>query len=91
MKIFELQAARRQLSSLIEPAHAGEDIVLAKDGEPVARIVAYAGKSAQSAPRRPGELKGKFKLGPEFFAPLPADILAAFGEAVPKQRKRRSK
>lgn len=91
MRIFELQVAGRQLSSVIEQAHAGEDIVLAQGGEPVARIVAYAAKPARSAPRRPGALKGKSKAGPELFAPLPDDTLAAFGEAVPKQRKRRSK
>jgi prevent-host-death family protein len=84
VKTFDIREAKAQLPTLVERACAGEEIILTKAGEPVARIVAY---HAARLPRKPGALKGKFRVGKEFFAPLPEDILAAFGANAPKKPK----
>lgn len=54
---------------------AGEEIVIAKSGKPVARIVPFEQKPAR---RVPGSAKGKLWLAPDFDAPLPAAVLDAF-------------
>jgi prevent-host-death family protein len=66
---FNVHEAKTQLSQLLERAHAGEEIVIAKAGTPYARLVPLAAPR----PREPGLLKGK--LGKEFFEPLPDDEL----------------
>jgi prevent-host-death family protein len=88
MTTFDLGVAKAQLARLIDRAQAGEEIILAKGGEPVARIVPYV---QERAPRRPGALRGKIRLGPDFFAPLPRDVLAAFGAIAPRKRKPRTR
>jgi prevent-host-death family protein len=54
--------AKTRLSQLLDQATAGEDIVIARNGRPVARLV-----PVQRAPhgRRPGSLKGKIHLAPD--------------------------
>jgi len=74
MKVVNLYTAKTQLSSLVEEAAAGAEIVIAKAGVPRARLVAV--KSA--ARRRPGGSKGRIQIAPDFDAPLPPEILAAF-------------
>jgi prevent-host-death family protein len=73
MKIFTIHEAKTNLSRLIEKACRGEEIVIARGPEPVARLVPIAGKKGQ---RRLGILKGKLTVGPEFFEPLPDEELA---------------
>jgi len=75
METVNIHQAKTQLSKLVERAAAGEEIVIAKAGKPVARIVPLA---AVAAPRRPGLLKGKIRIGKDFDDPLPDDVLAAF-------------
>ncbi|MDO9072002.1 MAG: type II toxin-antitoxin system prevent-host-death family antitoxin [Rubrivivax sp.] len=59
--------AKTHLSHLLEQAHAGEEIILAKAGKPHARLMPLAPVPAQ---RRPGRLEGQ--TGPaRFFDPLP--------------------
>jgi len=62
-----------ELLELVRRASEGEDIVLEASGQPVARIVPFV-----AVPRRPGRLKGKVKLAPDFDAALPEDMLRAF-------------
>ncbi len=62
------------LSRLIEAAAKGEEIVISKAGKPVARLVSI--KSAVR--RRKGLLKGKIKIRPSFYQPLPDAVLATF-------------
>ncbi len=50
---INIAEAKARLSALIEAAERGEEVVLARAGKPVARIVAFAAKLA----RRPGILK----------------------------------
>ena len=64
--------AKTQLSRLLERAHAGEEIVIAKNGKPYARLVPLEAPKA----REPGLLKGK--LEDAFFDPLPDEELAAW-------------
>jgi prevent-host-death family protein len=84
METFNIHEAKAQLSKLIERARAGEEIILVKAGEPVAKIVPYL---PAQAPRKPGALKGKFQIGKDFFAPLPDELLAAFEGTATKKRK----
>ena len=88
MQTFKIHQAKAQLSKLVERARAGEEIVLVQAGEPVARIVPYV---QTQSPRKPGALKGKIRIGKDFFAPLPDEILAAFEgtRTATKQRRPR--
>lgn len=63
-----MHEAKSQLSRLVERACAGEEIVLAKNGDPVARIVRY--ESAPLAPRQLGLGRGVFKTSDDFDAPM---------------------
>jgi len=71
---LNLYEAKTQLSALVDQAAAGAEIVIAKNGRPMARLVAYRAP----ARRRPGRGKGKIQIAADFDAPLPADMLAAF-------------
>lgn len=71
MPTFTIHAAKTNLSKLIARAEAGEEIVLARGKDPVARIVPVAPKPK----RQYGRLKGKGSVGPEFFEPLPDEEL----------------
>jgi prevent-host-death family protein len=67
-----VHTAKTTLSKLIERAEAGEDIVITRDGEPVARLVPVA-----PAPGRTfGRLRGLGRLDAAFFDPLPDEELA---------------
>lgn len=72
MTQVNVHEAKTHLSRLLERANAGEEIIIAKDGRPFARLVPLEPPPA----RRPGLLKGK--LGRRFFAPLPAEELEAW-------------
>ena len=54
---------------------AGEEIILAKAGKPVARLVPFTAEPTQ---RLPGSAQGQIWIAPDFDAPLPEEILAAF-------------
>ena len=71
-----LYAAKTHLSSLVERAAAGEEIVIAKSGKPRAKLVPLEDARAQ---RRAGRGRGKWRLRGDFDAPLPPDLLADFG------------
>ena len=75
MTIVTIHTAKTTLSQLIARAEAGEEIVLARGNQPVAKIVAI-----EPAPqkRQAGAYRGKFTVGPEFFEPLPDDELDAW-------------
>jgi prevent-host-death family protein len=63
MKTVNIQAAKTQLSRLVEEAAAGEEIVLAKAGKPIARLVAYRGTGKK---RTLGGWKGKVRIAKDF-------------------------
>jgi prevent-host-death family protein len=74
MQVFNIHEAKTHLSRLIERVAAGEEIVIARNGKPVARLVPVT-----TEPRRPGRLKGRIRIAPDFEAPLPEPIASAFG------------
>ena len=77
---FNLYDAKTQLSQLVERAAAGEEIVIAKAGRPMARLVPI---KKRGAPRVPGALKGEIRIAPDFDTPLPDELARAFrGDAV---------
>ncbi|MDP2054732.1 MAG: type II toxin-antitoxin system prevent-host-death family antitoxin [Acidobacteriota bacterium] len=73
-KLLNLYDAKTQLSALVEEASNGAEIIIAKAGKPLAKLVAFR----QKARRKPGRAKGLVWIGDDFDAPLPADLQAAF-------------
>lgn len=63
MHIVNIHEAKTTLSKLIGKTLAGEDVIIAKAGKPVAKLVAYKEKEK---PRKPGLLKGKIWVSPDF-------------------------
>jgi prevent-host-death family protein len=76
MAKVNLYEAKTKLSELVERAAAGEEIIIAKSGRPRARLVPVEGAVPE---RRPGRARGRIRIAPDFDAPLPPDIAAAFG------------
>ncbi len=74
MYIVNVYQAKAQLSRLMVRAEAGEDVVIARRGKPVARLVACKAKGM----RQPDVLKGKIAFPNSFFDPLPEDELASW-------------
>ncbi len=72
--------AKTHLSRLLERAHNGEEIILAKSGKPYARLVPLA--SVEKPRRQPGRLKG-MKIPDAFFGPLPEEELRLWEEGSP--------
>jgi len=70
-----LYDAKTHLSSLIERAAAGEEIVITKSEKPKARLVPLDDLRPQ---RRPGQGRGEWQLTEDFDAPLPEGFLASF-------------
>lgn len=73
-RMLNLYDAKSQLSSLVEEAAAGAEIVIAKAGRPRAKLVAVRATTR----RQPGRAKGKIRIAADFDAPLPDDVLAGF-------------
>ena len=76
MKTVNIHAAKTHLSSLVEEAAAGEEITIAKAGKPIARLVPLEKPDFR---KTFGMLKGKIRVSDDFDAPLPPEILRAFG------------
>ena len=74
--IVNLYEAKTRLSNLVERAAAGEEIVIAKAGKPMARLVPLHGRG--KPPRKPGGWEGKVWIAEDFDDPLPEDIMAGF-------------
>ena len=70
-----IHQAKTHLSCLVEIAASGQEIVIAKAGKPIARLVPYVAKGKV---RRPGQLRGRLRIKKSFDQPLPKDILASF-------------
>lgn len=77
MPTVNMHEAKTRLSQLVAAAEAGEMVVIARNGVPVAQLVAYTPPA-----RQPGRLKGKMVLHEDFDAPLPADLQAAFEDGT---------
>lgn len=77
MQTVNIHAAKTHLSRLVDQAAAGEEIVIARAGRPVARLVPLAIPEVASR-RRLGLLAGQCPVPADFDAPLPEAVLAAF-------------
>jgi prevent-host-death family protein len=73
MKTFTIHEAKTNLSKLIEQACQGEEVVIARGPEPVVRLVPIADVKGR---RQPGALRGKLRVGREFFEPLADEEIA---------------
>lgn len=71
--------AKNTLSRLVAAAERGEDVILARDGKPVAKIVRYQPPSV----KQPGAWKGKAKVSPDWDSPeTNAEIAALFEQSA---------
>ena len=61
-----MQEAKAQLSKLAKLAWQGEEVIIAKSGKPFLKLVPYAEPPAPGAPRKPGSLKGRIWIAPDF-------------------------
>ena len=77
MTIVNIHEAKTHLSRVLERVLAGEEVIIAKNGRPVARLMPIRG-----TPRKPGRLKGRIRMQADFDDDLPEAIADAFrGEA----------
>ncbi|MBM3775370.1 MAG: type II toxin-antitoxin system prevent-host-death family antitoxin [Acidobacteria bacterium] len=80
MVVRNISQAKAELSALIAEVQKGNEVILAKAGKPVARLVAYRGPAR---PRRPGSMAGEIWIGPDFDS-LPEDMAEVFGTREPE-------
>jgi prevent-host-death family protein len=73
-RIVNIHEAKTHLSRLVERAAAGEEIVVAKAGRPMAKLVPY---DKPKAPRQMGGWEGRVWIADDFDE-LPDEIAAAF-------------
>ncbi|WP_375288783.1 type II toxin-antitoxin system Phd/YefM family antitoxin [Sphingomonas sp.] len=74
--VFKVDEAQADLSAVIDRALAGEDIVIARAGEPAVKLVPIAVQPRRK--RVPGTMKGMFAFDDSFFDPLPEEELRAW-------------
>lgn len=74
MLVVNVSQAKRQLSRLIAKVEEGEEVVIARRGEPVAKLV----RCKPPGRRQPDVLKGKIHIPDSFFDPLPVEELQGF-------------
>ena len=74
---LNLYEAKTQLSSLVDQAAAGAEIIIAKNGKPMAKLIAFKPKVL----RKPGKFKGKIWIAKNFDDPMP-EIEDAFENSV---------
>jgi prevent-host-death family protein len=73
METVTIHTAKTTLSQLLARVEAGEEIVLARGKNPIAKLVPFHPPQKK---RRFGALRGIVSVGPEFFEPLPDEELA---------------
>lgn len=74
MRTVNVHEAKTHLSRLLESVHRGEEIIIARAGKPVAKLVPIEA----ARPRVFGKDRGKFTVPDDFDAPLGDDTLATF-------------
>ena len=75
MRTINIHAAKTQLSRLVDAAAAGEEIIIAKSGKPIARLGPLSGPRRK---RTLGALAGKLRIPEDFDADLPDEVLDEF-------------
>ena len=79
MHTVNMHEAKTRLSSLVKEALGGEEVIIAKAGKPLVKLVPF---QQDDRPRRPGRYKGKIKIAPDFDE-TPAAIIAGFEGELP--------
>ena len=74
MPVVNVHQAKTQLSRLLAQVEAGEEVVIARRGEPVARLV----RCKSRGKRRFGAMRGQIVVDDGILDPLPEDELAAW-------------
>jgi prevent-host-death family protein len=74
VRTVDISVAALHRTRLVNEVAAGEEIVIVKAGEPVARLLPV---EPRREPRKPGLLKGKIWIADDFDEPLPEEIMAA--------------
>lgn len=75
MRTVNIHEAKTNLSKLIEETSKGEEVIIAKAGKPVARLVPVRESKKR---RRLGPLAGKFSVPKDFDVALPEEVIASF-------------
>lgn len=73
-KPVNIADAKARLPELVDRAADGEEIIIARNGKPRARLVALV----PPMPRVPGHGAGQWEIADDFNEPLPPEMLAAF-------------
>ena len=75
MRSINIHEAKTHLSRLVDEVSAGAEIVIAKAGKPMARLIPFQRRSSR---RKLAALAGRFSVPDNFDAPLPSDVLDDF-------------
>lgn len=87
METINIHEAKTRFSRLVERVSGGEEIIIARAGKPVARLVPLE----RRPPRRLGRMKGRIWIAPDFDAPLPDDLLDLFEGKGGTKAKRKAR
>jgi prevent-host-death family protein len=82
MVTVNMHEAKTQLSKLVERVEAGEEVVIARSGKPVAKLVPV---KRDMTPRVMGTMKGLIHMSDDFDDPLPPEIEASFYGVTPEE------
>ncbi|MBN1424900.1 type II toxin-antitoxin system Phd/YefM family antitoxin [Candidatus Fermentibacteria bacterium] len=72
--VMNLYDAKTALSKLVDRAASGEEIIIAKAGKPLAKLVRFGGHGKT---RKPGAWKGRMRIAEDFDDPLPEELQAS--------------
>jgi prevent-host-death family protein len=75
MKVTNIHEAKSQLSKLVDRALNGEEVIIARAGTPMVRLVPVR---ENESPRKGGQWKGKVRIAEDFDV-LPDDVALSFG------------
>lgn len=75
MTMINVHEAKTHLSRILDRVAAGEDVVIARAGKPIARLVPI---TAPQESRTPGTYAGRIHIARDFDDPLPDDVLDKF-------------
>jgi prevent-host-death family protein len=73
--IINIHEAKTHLSRIVDEVAAGSEVIIAKAGKPMARLMPLTGIPRE---KKLGLLKGKIKVPDDFNAPLSEDVIADF-------------
>ena len=74
-KVINIHEAKTHLSRIVEEVAAGKEVIIAKAGKPMARLVPMRRAVTK---KHLGLLKGKIKIPPDFNSPLPETVFRLF-------------